>query len=353
MTKRSDGIANEGGTYNVDMIRSAKDAQWSPDFLKANRVIKVISPSKVNLFLSIGAKRADGYHDAVNVMHSLALHDTLYFGFSDDAGREGYAFAGPRNNIAVRVELSDKTVSPYDPPLEIEVESNLVFKAIDALACEIGRDACETIEVRIEKNIPVQAGLAGGSGNACAALVACAHAWGIPEHTDALYRVAQRLGADVAFFLEGGCGEYVGKGEEFSRRLSPMKLPVVLVKPDRGISTKQAYEMLDESPHQASDDLLAAAQQAADADDVPLFNSFDEIAGELDEELARVKTWLSRQRGVCMREDMPLCMLSGSGATTFAIAASFADASRIAGEAKAQGWWARATTFCSLKATVV
>ena len=338
--------------YSMDIISSAKDAQWSPEMLGADRLVKVISPSKVNLFLSIGATRDDGYHEARNIMHSLALHDTLYFGVKPFKGEDGSALAGPADNIEVRIETSDKTTSPYDAPIQIPVRENLIFKAIDSLAHEIGYTHAETIEVRVEKNIPVQAGLAGGSTDASAALVACARLWGISDD-DALYRVAQTLGADVAFFLEGGCCEYTGRGEEFLRRLDPMKLPVVLVKPSIGVSTKEAYETLDLYPHSASDAVMYRASEAKCASDVPLFNSFDEISGELDVELAEVKRWLCVQSGVLSCDGRPLCMLSGSGATTFAITDSFASATRIAAEAMAEGYWARATTFCSLKSSVV
>lgn len=349
-----DNIADDGtkDPYCVDMISSAKDAQWSPDFLGASRVIKVISPSKVNLFLSVGDKRDDGYHDALNIMHSLALHDTLYFGSKPFEGADGASLAGPADNIEVKIDISDKTASPYGTPMSIPVDENLIFKAIDALSRELGRTQVETIEVRVEKNIPAQAGLAGGSSDASAALVACAQLWGVADD-GILYRVAQRLGADVAFFLEGGCCEYTGRGEEFSRRLETMKLPVVLVKPDVGVSTKEAYGVLDSHPHGAPDELLANVKEAHSAEDVPLFNSFDEISGELDPELAEVKQWLSSQEGVLRPGEKPLCMLSGSGATTFAIADSFAHATRIAADAMAMGYWARATTFCSLKTSVV
>lgn len=357
MTDQFDNGANDAAQVSdphlMDMIGSAKDAQWTPDFLGAHTVVKVVSPAKVNLFLSVGDRRADGYHDAANIMHTLALHDTLYFGSKPFEQPEGAALAGPERNISVRIDISDKTASPYDAPLEIPVEQNLVFKAIDALARATGRTECEAIEVRIEKNIPAQAGLAGGSTDACAALVACAKLWGLPDSHDALYEVAQELGADVAFFLEGGCCEYAGRGEEFVRALEPMKLPVVLVKPDVGVSTKRAYEVLDAHAAPAPKSLATQAEDAAAAEGVPLFNSFDEISAELDPALHEVRDWLCHQDGVRSRHSNPLCMLSGSGATTFAITDSFSDATRIAAAAKAQGWWSRATTFCSLKTAAV
>lgn len=340
-------------SYQMDMIRSAKDAQWTPDFLSARDVVKVISPSKVNLFLSVGDKRTDGYHDVVNVMHTLALHDTLYLGVKDRDDSGDVALAGPAKSIAVRIDICDKTASPYDAPMDIPVQENLVFKAIDLLAHAIGYNEDASIDVRIEKNIPAQAGLAGGSTDAAAALVGCAKLWGVSDSGRTLQEIAMELGADVSFFLEGGCCEFIGRGEEFSRRLDPVKLPVVLVKPDIGVATKRAYEVLDSFPKEASPQLLAQVSDAASAAEVPLFNSFDEIAHQLDEGLVEVEGWLSEQEGVLIREGKALCILSGSGAATFAITDSFSDAIRIAGAAKARGLWARATTFCSLRAAVV
>ena len=345
--------AQASDPHLMDMIGSAKDAQWTPDFLGTHNVVKVVSPAKVNLFLSVGDKREDGYHDAANIMHTLALHDTLYFGSKPFEDIEGVPLAGPEQNIPIRIDISDKTASPYDAPLEIPVEKNLVFKAIDAMARTLGRTERETLEIRIEKNIPAQAGLAGGSTDACAALVACAKLWGLSDSHDVLYEVAQKLGADVAFFLEGGCCEYVGRGEVFARRLEPMKLPVVLVKPDVGVSTKRAYEVLDAHPAPAPMALAAEAENAQTAEDVPLFNSFDEISAKLDPALREIRDWLHTQSGIRSRDNMQLCMLSGSGAATFAIVDTFSDATRIAAAAKSKGYWSRATTFCSLKTAIV
>lgn len=347
--------------YQVDMISSAKDAQWTKEFLGASEVVKAVAPAKVNLFLAVGTKQPDGYHSVTNIMHSLALHDVLYIGRKKSVScgsqpneTQGMvAYAGPSENIAVRIDISDKTVSMHECPVIIPVEENLVYKAIDSLARSIGYNTCEEISVRIEKNIPVQAGVGGGSSDAAAALVAAAGFWGIDAASPALIDAAGELGADVAFFLQGGCAEYVGNGNTFKRTLEPMRHPVVLVKPKGGVSTKLAYEAFDRLRPSVPESLEERAKASESADTVPLFNNLAPAAFEICPQTYDVLDWLKSSEGVLEKDGVPQCLLSGSGAAVFAVATSFSSATQLAAEASAKGLWARATTFCPLHATVM
>lgn len=340
---------------NVDMLAEAREAQWTALSFMGEDAIKLVAPAKVNLFLGVGKRRADGYHDVVNVMHALALHDNIYMcvteGDAEDkhAAPEGRAFAGPKGNIAVSIEMVDKTQMLAAPgeraAIEVRAADNLVFKAIDLLARELGIEQAQEISVRVEKHVPMQAGLGGGSSDATAALVGMAHFWGLEDDGKALRAVASKLGADVAFFLDGGCGLFTGVGDVLERSLEPMKDALVLVRPDAGVPTSECYAAFDADPVPAPADLLAQVEDATSASEVPLFNNLAPAACSIVPELAEVAEWLAASSSSVL--------LSGSGSATYAIVDSYSEAARIAGEANARGWWARATSFSSLRALKV
>ncbi|WP_241157242.1 4-(cytidine 5'-diphospho)-2-C-methyl-D-erythritol kinase [Adlercreutzia sp. ZJ242] len=340
-------------TPKVDMLAIARDAQWSADTFLGAGSIKLVSPAKVNLFLGVGARRPDGYHDVVNVMHAVALHDVMYVrcapadgeAFEDMEGKDHLAVGGSERNVLVSIDLTDKTASAGSKPLRIPARENIIFKAIDALACALGRTQREQVSVRLEKNIPHEGGLGGGSSNAATALVAMACLWGLAPDDAAVAGVARSLGADVAFFLHGGCALFTGAGEVLDHALSPRKDPVVLVKPPAGVSTAAAYHAFDEDPQLVPVRLSEQALAAASAAEVPLVNNLAPVSEGLSPELAEVRAWLEAQPGVRAGE----VLLCGSGATTFAVTEDFAAACAVAAAAKARGWWARATTFSSLR----
>lgn len=363
----------------VDMLAEAREAQWSALSFMGEDAIKLVAPAKVNLFLGVGPRRDDGYHEVLNVMHALALHDNIYISCRDADGEaaggeaagaadgEGgpataaagnaaggdapcaCAFAGPAANLAVRIEMVDKTQMLAAPgargAIDVPVRDNIVFKAIDLLARKLDVVRAQRIDVRIEKHVPMQAGLGGGSADAAAALVGMAHFWGLADGGRTLHAVASQLGADVAFFLKGGCGLFTGKGDAFERTIAPMKQALVLVRPNAGVSTAECYAAFDARPVEVPAELAAQAEDADRADDVPLFNNLSPAAYSIVPELAEVAAWLAAE---CPGD--PRVLLSGSGSATYAVVDTYAEAARIAGAANARGWWARATSFSSLRA---
>ena len=334
----------------VDMLRSARDAQFEPLTFLGPGFKKVIAPAKVNLFLGIGRPTESGYHEVETVMHATTLHDVLYVNVEPRTGTSDAdlhePIAGPNDAIAVNITISDKTVRFGEAPLEIPLEKNLCFKAVDLLARTIDHSASELVTIHIEKNIPAQAGLGGGSSDAAATLLALASFWGIASSDPVLLEVATQLGADVAFFLYGGCVLLTGVGEIFQHALEPSKQSLVLVKPDGGVSTAAAYAAFDASPSYASATLLATVEQATRAAEVPLFNNLAKASESVLPELIDVRQWLAAQEGITDEADILLC---GSGAATFALTQGFGDASRIAGHAKQQGYWARPAALSSLR----
>jgi len=304
------------------------------DEFRAQGWLKLIAPAKVNLHLAIGARRDDGYHDAVSVMHALNLHDVVYMRRKPADAEE------PTRPSTRLVACGDVTVP------ELASDDNIATKAVAKLAERFGREDAG-IEIRIEKNIPAQGGLGGGSSDAAAALVGAARLWGIDPNDPAIEQTARQLGSDVAFFLHGGCSCYEGTGDVFIRALEPSKRSVALVKPEGGVSTAEAYRAFDAQPQPIPDELANQVRTVAAADDITLFNNLAAASEALMPQLADIRTWLLAQSGV---ESALLC---GSGATTFAVCDSFAQACQVVADARKKGLWARATSFGSARVLVV
>jgi 4-diphosphocytidyl-2-C-methyl-D-erythritol kinase len=317
----------------TNMTQTAIDEQKIDDFNELGWV-KVLAPAKVNLHLAIGSRRADGYHEAVSVMHALALHDTVYLRRDDLAQGEG---------LQVSADMVGR--GGVQVP-QLDLEDNIAVKAVRRLGKLTGHET-GGVQIRIEKNIPFQAGLGGGSSDAAAALVGAANLWDIDPHDAALEQAARELGSDVAFFLQGGCGRYTGTGSTFAGGLTPQRSMIVLVKPASGVSTAEAYRTFDAAPEAVAPEVEEAARTAANASDIALYNNLAPAAERLLPELADIRTWLLTCEGV---SDALLC---GSGSTTFAVVDTLEHGLAAVTEARRRGWWARTSSFSPLGAVVV
>ena len=301
------------------------------DEFRSQGWLKLIAPAKVNLHLAIGGKRPDGYHDAATVLHALSLHDVVYMRRRPGGG-----------------ELEVRMISQTGVEIpELSTADNIAARAVERLAEETGNEHDCALEIRIDKGVPAQAGLGGGSSDAAAALVGAAKLWGIAPDDPALERTARTLGADVAFFLHGGCAYLEGTGDELVHALDPSRKPVVLVKPEGGVSTAAADRTFDDDPVFADAERAMAARNAVRADDVVPFNNLAAASEKLMPELADVRMWLFGTEGV---SDALLC---GSGSCTFALCDDFSTACKIASEAKRRGFWARTTSLSPARAALV
>lgn len=326
-------------TITADAVALQERDEFRPDGW-----LKVIAPAKVNLHLAIGAKRADGYHEAATVMHALNLHDVVYLRRSMPDEQPAGCRAGS-GRVVPTVHMVAGDPSIVLP--ELSSADNLAARAVVVLAdaLQLPEDATN-LQIRIEKSIPAQAGLGGGSTNAAAALVGAARLWSLPADDPAIEQVAKTLGADVAFFLRGGCAYLEGTGDTFVHALQPSKQAVALVKPEGGVSTAQAYRQFDERPTYADDDLAADVRQALAADDVQLYNNLAAASEIIMPQLADAREWLAGQEGVCGS------LLCGSGAATFALCDDFSAACRVVAAARKRGWWARTSSLGSARVMV-
>jgi len=183
-------------------------------------------PAKLNLQLAVGPRRADGYHDLVTVFHAVSLFDEVTV---EPARRDG-----------VRITGEDADRVPGD-------RDNLALRAVAALrgAVPDGTGA-RGVRVTISKRIPVAAGLAGGSADAAAALVACNELWSSGLSQQQLCEVGATVGSDVAFALLGGTAVGRGRGERLTPALAPAtQYHWVLAFADGQLATPDVYAALD------------------------------------------------------------------------------------------------------------
>lgn len=304
--------------------------------LPMKNVTKIISPAKVNLVLAVGEKQESGFHEVQTIMHSLALHDTLSMRRFDDEG------SGDGLQVMLKCE-SSFTIDP----LLIKAEENIAYKAVVELAKALGRTQDETIEMVLNKVIPAEAGLGGGSSNAAAALVGAATLWGVGVEDERVQEVASRLGADVSFFLKGGCARLSGKGDVFEAQLEPRSGFVLLVRPDAGVSAGKAYAAFDEDPVLPSSEYLSSIAALDAAADVSLYNNLEKAACSVTPVVAQVLEW---GRAAAGEENVVLC---GSGSAVCCIFDSYQAACEASVEARKHEWWTRVTSFSPLGAAIM
>ncbi len=182
--------------------------------------MKVFSPAKINLFLRILRRREDGYHDLSSLFQAVDLGDTLDLTFSD-------------------VDSLETT----DPTLPVD-RSNLVWKAVDLFRKKTGK--VTPLKIHLDKKIPMQAGVGGGSSNASATLWALnvLHETNVSDLILATW--ASEIGSDISFFFSSGRAHCTGRGE-IVKSLKPLEMhPTLwLVKPPGGLSTPAVYKALD------------------------------------------------------------------------------------------------------------
>jgi 4-diphosphocytidyl-2-C-methyl-D-erythritol kinase len=173
--------------------------------------------AKVNLYLKVLARRPDGFHDIETVFHSIALHDTLTL----------------RPTSGAMTLSCDAGIVPTGP-------ENLALKA----AAVVLEGTPHGVDIHLAKRIPVGAGLGGGSADAAGTLIGLNSLFGLGRSAAELQAMAEGLGADVKFLLEGGCAEGRGRGDELRPIPAMPALPILLALPGLNVSTAWAYDSL-------------------------------------------------------------------------------------------------------------
>ena len=254
------------------MSNGSTASEWVPTGSVTVRV-----PGKVNLYLEVGDRRDDGYHELTTVFHAVSLLDEITV----------------RNADVLSLELAGEGADtlPTD-------ERNLAWRAAELLADHVGR--APDVAITVEKSIPVAGGMAGGSANAAAVLVAINTLWelGVPRRD--LHALAAQLGSDVPFALHGGTALGTGRGEELATVLARNTFHWVLAFAVGGLSTPSVFAEIDrlretsgsdrEAPPRLDDPepVLAALASGDPAQLAPLLgNDLQPAALSLDPELRR------------------------------------------------------------------
>ena len=267
-----------------------------------SRGLVLAAPAKLNLHLEILAKRADGYHKLETLMVAVDLFDTLELQ-ADDTG-----------TLALECDL---------PGLQIG-EENLVYRAAALLQREYGKPQ-RGVRVRLTKRIPLQAGLAGGSSDAAAALIGLNQLWKLNLNSDQLMKAAASLGSDVGFFLNLPAAWCKGRGEHVSFETMKGRLDFVVICPPVGLSTPRVFRdvLIPDVP--LSGDRVRESLRAANPEAMgeALHNRLQQSAFALAPMVETVYRRLSRQKPAG-------CLMSGSGSSVFALCRNRAEAVRVA-----------------------
>lgn len=186
--------------------------------------VTVRVPAKVNLQLSVGPRRDDDYHDLATVFHAVSLFDEVT--------------VRPADRNSVRVTGQDAGLVPAG-------RANLAARAARALAASVRRSGTSAVHIEIRKRIPMAAGLAGGSADAAATLVACNELWQAGLTQAELREVAAGIGSDVPFALLGGTAIGLGRGERLTAALTAGTYQWVLAFATGGLSTPEVYATCD------------------------------------------------------------------------------------------------------------
>lgn len=250
------------------------------------------SYAKINISLNIKEHRSDGYHELDSVMVPIELHDSLL--------------------ISDLISAHDHFITVDDFESKIG-HFNLVGNCLNALAKKYKFD--KKFRIFIHKNIPMQAGLGGGSSNAAYAMKAVCQILKIDYNEEDLIEIATPFGADIPFFIKAKPARANGIGEKLTTIDIKNDYYVILVKPKTGCSTKEVFALSDQKPYKQVD-IETVLKALKDGDDDLLAssigNTLEEAATQLVPEISSIQQLL-RDKGV------KIVGMSGSGSTVFGL----------------------------------
>ncbi len=284
--------------------------------------------AKINWSLEILGKRSDGYHEVKTLLQTISLHDDLHFEICEDSG------------ISLACD---------DPELPTD-ERNLVVRAARSLQDRYA--VTGGARIRLEKRIPHKAGLGGASSNAAVTLLALSHLWKLGQTSLELQEMAASLGADVPFFLEGGCARATGTGTTVSPlpdEANAVSQHLIVITPNAGVSTVEAYGAVNSRAltTKNADSILSVSRSEANSQDSQpwplqnesvslspsdLKNDFESVIFDIEPEIRRTKESLLQAGALG-------ALLAGSGSSVFGIFAGRKDQQRAVNEIKLEAGW--------------
>ncbi|MCX5850010.1 MAG: 4-(cytidine 5'-diphospho)-2-C-methyl-D-erythritol kinase [Deltaproteobacteria bacterium] len=246
-----------------------------------------IAPAKINLFLRVLRKRADGYHDIVSLMQKITLYDELIF----SPRPKGIILNCPGSNLSAN-------------------EDNLVIRAAKCIF-----DYCNYpsgMEITLYKKIPMTAGLGGGSSDAATTLKALNKICSLKLKKEELLRLGAKIGADVPFFIFGNTALASGIGDKLKHLPNLPQLNLLLIKPPFDLSTKMVYKNLNLRLTRGKNNYSIPRFFALSDIVQGLYNDLESVSLEIYPELADFKKMLLSHGALG-------ALMSGSGPTVFGI----------------------------------
>lgn len=264
-------------------------------------ILRIRAHAKINLYLDVLNRREDGYHEIQTVMQSIGVYDELKI-----------------NHLPSGISLRCKHPQLSNP------QSNLALRAAQLLGDRTGSK--NGAEIKLKKNIPIGAGLAGGSADAAGVLVGLNIMWGLDLTLRELQELGAELGSDIPFCLEGGTLLAEGRGEVLQKVSDFPDANIILAKPSFSLSAAEIYKQWDEGQKREHPDIHAflnslesCSLKAASAN---LANALEQVVFKTYPEVQTIK-----ER--CLEAGALGALMSGSGPSVFAVAQTSEQASRI------------------------
>jgi len=264
--------------------------------------IRIRANAKINLFLDVLSKRPDGYHEIRTIFSEITLFDSLNFTLT--------------KNDRVKILTNKRFVS---------IENNLIYKVAIFLKEEY--NVLNGVEVFLEKQIPIAAGLGGGSSNAAATIRALSRLWDLNFTDSEMHKIAEKFGSDINFFLEGGCALGEGRGERISQLDDIEFNNIILIKPPFGVSSGEAYKAVSLSEENRSWQLFLKDPKVEIC-----YNKLEEGVVNIYPEIGEIIDHL-KQNGALK------AMLSGSGSTIIGFCPDPETAHRFSKYYSKKGYW--------------
>ena len=296
--------------------------------------LEVLAPAKLNLFLEVLGKRDDGFHEIETLMYPIGLYDTLVFqdDLSGQVSLTCQQADGPRADVTTSVgqgASATGTSSAAGESLPSGAD-NLVVRAVELVRKRLG--LTRGARLRLVKRIPMAAGLAGGSSDAAAALVAANRVWQLGLSADELAALAGELGSDIPFFLHRGPAVCRGRGEIIEPVDRLGSLAFVVARPPVGLSTPAVYRACRPagSPRRVAP-LIDALRQGR------LATAARNLHNQLQAAAESLSPWIARLAGEFARFDCLGHRMSGSGTSYFGWCRDARHARRVAACLRGRG----------------
>ena len=272
--------------------------------------MQINAHAKINLGLDITGRRSDGYHDLKTIMQTIDLHDVITIHANPEVN-------GSDEEGNILVTCSDSSL-PVD-------ERNLAFRAAKLLFSEFS--ITDSLEIDIIKNIPVAAGLGGGSADAAAVLKGVNEYFGLGLSDGELMERGTELGADIPFLINGGTALAQGIGEILEPLGAPLGLTAIVAVPDIMVSTKEVYEEYDRREFTGRHPDIDHLKAAIEMDDIGCIPEF--LGNVLESVTIPRYPVIDRIKEIMMSNGAAGALMSGSGPSVFGLFVDDASVERV------------------------